>query len=62
MWPGSTQVVTQMEDVVVGEDAGVVVVERTEVVSEAAAAGGGSEVEAVGADEDTIRIINPASW
>jgi hypothetical protein len=51
-----------MEDVVVGEDAGVVVVERTEVVSEAAAAGGGSEVEAVGADEDTIRIINPASW
>lgn len=60
MWPDLTQVVTQAEDVVVGEDAGVVVVDRTEVVFEAEA-GEDSEVEAVGADEGTIRIINKAS-
>lgn len=61
MWPDSTQVVTQAEDAVVGEDAGVVVVDRTEVVSEAEAVGEDSEVEAAGADEGTIRIINQAS-
>ena len=68
MWPDSTQVVTQAEDAGVEEDAGVVGVDRTEVVSEAEAgenseveAGEDSEVEAVGADEGTIRIINEAS-
>jgi hypothetical protein len=60
MWPDSTQVVTQAEDAVVVEDVGVVVVDRTEVVSEEEA-GEDSEVEAAGAEEGTIRIINQAS-
>jgi hypothetical protein len=54
-------VVTQAVDAVVGEVVGVVVVDRTVVVSEAGDGEEDSEVEAVGADEGTIRIINQAS-